>query len=402
MKIVFCTNLLSLFQESFGNLKHYRPFRFVNRQFCVPKLTRSVLLIVCVTVGAKSLPPNWVIGGARAQTEAGSLAAMSNEELFRRGQEAIAKKDFFLAGKYIKAIAERGDAKAQFVTGTGYETGALFAKDEKQASIWYLKAADQGYAQAQAKMGAAYFEGRRGMAVDYAKAFEFLNKAVAQNDPDAQAELGRMYETGTGAPLSYAKALELYRKAAEQKNLYAQFRIGMMYNFGTGVQQDYSTAAEWLHKASEAGYILAKSMLGSLYLDGLGVPKDPAEAAHLFQSAADAGEDQAQRYLGLMYVAGMGVPQDIAKGKAWLQKAAAQGNQEAKDTLSKLDSHKAQTSADTAGKVPPALEFRCILEARVPSAAAHKSLPETETAYVECLRSNWQRLFGSAPFPADR
>lgn len=45
-----------------------------------------------------------------------------------------------------RQMAERGDAKAQYMIGLAYYTGTGVPQDYKQAVSWYRKAAEQGYA----------------------------------------------------------------------------------------------------------------------------------------------------------------------------------------------------------------------------------------------------------------
>ena len=64
----------------------------------------------------------------------------------------------------------------------------------------------------------------------------------------------------------------------------------------------------------------------------------------------------------------------------------------------------ARTHVTQQGKnaIPGALQARCFLEVDVDSAKANLPQKEMERRHNECLRSNWKRLFGSAPFPLDQ
>jgi len=53
---------------------------------------------------------------------------------------------------------------------------------------------------------------------DYAKAAEWFSKAAEQGDAAAQYKLGGLYEEGRGVPQDKTKAAEWFRKAAEQGN----------------------------------------------------------------------------------------------------------------------------------------------------------------------------------------
>ncbi len=67
----------------------------------------------------------------------------------------------------------------------------------------YRKAAEQGHAEAQFKLGAMYFSGD-GVPQDDAGAVKWYRMAAEQGHAEAQADLAYMYENGLGHPLSWA------------------------------------------------------------------------------------------------------------------------------------------------------------------------------------------------------
>ena len=115
------------------------------------------------------------------------------------------------------AMAEAGDAKAQYNLGFMYYMGQGVAQDYAAAAGWYRKAADQGYA-------------------------------------PAQNNLSLMYDNGTGVAQDYAAAVSWYRKAADQGIASAQFNLGLMYYDGTGVTRDGDIAVSWFMKAAQQGH----------------------------------------------------------------------------------------------------------------------------------------------------
>jgi len=60
-------------------------------------------------------------------------------------------------------------------------------------------------------------------------------KAANQGDANAQVRLGKMYLEGRGVAGNDVKAVEWFRKAAEQGNVAAQFYMGLMYANARGV-----------------------------------------------------------------------------------------------------------------------------------------------------------------------
>jgi hypothetical protein len=129
----------------------------------------------------------------------------------------------------------------------------------------------------------AYYRG------DYETAYRLIKPLAEQGLPEAQFNLGLMYDKGQGVPQDYAeavkwyrkaaeqgnaKAVKSYRKAAEQGNAEAQFNLGLMYDKRQGVPQNYAEAVKWYRKAAEQGFAEAQTNLGIMYFTGQGVPKD--------------------------------------------------------------------------------------------------------------------------------
>jgi len=112
------------------------------------------------------------------------------------------------------------------------------------------KAAEQGDAAAQFKLGRIYYNGK-GVPKDAAKAVEWWRKAAEQGNADAQFNLGVAYHTGEGVPKNLVKAIEWYRKAAEQGDAQAQFNLAVAYDKDEGVPKDAAKAIEWYRKAAE-------------------------------------------------------------------------------------------------------------------------------------------------------
>ena len=86
---------------------------------------------------------------------------------------------------------------------------------------------------------------------NYSEAFKFCSVAAEQGHPEAQFNLGYMYQYGQGVKQDYIKAVEWYQKAAEQGNADAQFNLGFMYYNGEGVRQNYTKAKEYFGLACD-------------------------------------------------------------------------------------------------------------------------------------------------------
>ena len=67
----------------------------------------------------------------------------------------------------------------------------------------------------QLQVGSMYIHGARGVAVDYKQALLWIEKAAAQDDPNAFGQLGFMYMDGKGVTPSWRRARELLKRAIE-------------------------------------------------------------------------------------------------------------------------------------------------------------------------------------------
>lgn len=229
--------------------------------------------------GLKALAISVVIAFSAASATAG----------WDEGIAAQKAKQYDVAMKEFRALADQGDAAGQYAVGFMYYRGQGVEKNLQEAAAWYRKAAEQGYA-------------------------------------DAQTELAEMYESGEGVPRSDRDAASWYRKAAEQGDAIAQNNLGVMYANGRGVPKDMRAAVEWYLKAAEQGNARAQRNLGVRYYNGEGVTKNLRTAAEWYEKAAKQGDAGAQYNLGVQYERGEGVPQDFAKAAAWYREAAARGD----------------------------------------------------------------------------
>jgi TPR repeat protein len=89
---------------------------------------------------------------------------------------------------------------------------------------------------------------------DYATAYRLIKPLAQEGIPEAQYNLGLMYDQGKGVPQDYAEAVKWYRRAAEQGDANAQYNLGQMYREGRGVPQNDAEAVKWFRKAAEQGY----------------------------------------------------------------------------------------------------------------------------------------------------
>jgi TPR repeat protein len=136
-------------------------------------------------------------GAALADVKAGV-------ELWQAGNYAGAVKEW-------RALADKGDADAQFNLGQAYKLGRGVPADLGSAQSWYERAAAQGHDQAQANLGLILFQkGER------AKALPWIRKAADNGDPRAQYVLGTALFNGDLVQKDWPRAYALMQLAAGQ------------------------------------------------------------------------------------------------------------------------------------------------------------------------------------------
>ena len=121
---------------------------------------------------------------------------------------------------------------------------------------------------------------------DYKTAYRLIKPLADKGLPEAQFNLGLMYDNGHGVPQDYGEAMKWYWKAAHQGVAPAQHNLGVMYDNGQGVLQDYVEAARWYRRAAEQGVATAQANLADMYAFGRGVPQDYVLAHMWFNLAA--------------------------------------------------------------------------------------------------------------------
>lgn len=129
-----------------------------------------------------------------------------------------------------------------------------------------------------------------------ADTLEETRRLAEQGEPQAQIDLGSMYQMGIGVTQDYAEAVKWFKLAAEQGDTNAQYFVGLAYYKGEGVGQDYGEAARWLQMAAEVGDVAAQSGLALLYRYGDGVAQDLVQAYKWYSLSANGGDPHAPEY----------------------------------------------------------------------------------------------------------
>lgn len=168
---------------------------------------------------------------------------------------------FAFATDDAKALAEKGDAAAQFRYAEMLQTGNGFATNLTEDAVWTRKAAKQNNVEAQFRYAEMLRDGH-GVAKNMKEAAKWTRKAADAGHARAQCQMGLFYMNGLGVDRDEDKAEEWLKKSAGQNNVQAQYNLGLHY---ARTRQD-RLAIKWLKEAAKEDYADAQYNLAKLYL----------------------------------------------------------------------------------------------------------------------------------------
>ncbi len=269
---------------------------------------------------------------------------------FDAPKDAIALEDsevsIVLSG--TKLLAELGHAESQFRLGKMYENGHGTQQDIEIALRWYSRAAQQGYTDAQVKLGNLYLNEIIADGLNHTPnlkaADRWFTKAVDQGDADSIFEIGEIFQWGVAhgdeiANPYFKMAIEQYTPAAEKGVADAQFKLGYLYDHGFGDIRDADVAMKWYSLAAQQGHSDALFYLSELCQDSKDELTVECEMSpiELLTLAAEQGSAQAQYDLGSMSITKPEIlSEEFASGVKWLVLAAEQGDMPAQLRLGEL------------------------------------------------------------------
>lgn len=237
------------------------------------------------------------------------LAAPAQGALDAPVSPALAEaRDHWLNGRYdgiwdtVRQEAEDGHPVAQNMLGAGLsekDSGQGLPYDPAAALDWYGRAAAQGFARAHFNMALFWQEDHAGFGIDYAKAREEAETAVALDYPQAYNILGDMAHHGRGTPADMVQALEWYRKGADAGTFNGLREVGYAYYHGNGVTEDVDLSRLYLERAVAAGDKKAIPDLAWLYEGNDGIAQDLVKSWLLYRLGVERGVPKAAYELGL-------------------------------------------------------------------------------------------------------
>ncbi|MGA3265468.1 MAG: tetratricopeptide repeat protein [Verrucomicrobiota bacterium] len=246
----------------------------------------------------------------KAATNGDIYSEFQLAELYRDNEEVRNSQVSFrwflrVAQEYASTNPETIFARQALIpVAEAYDKGLGVAQDSLEAIKWYTKAAEDGSAEAQWRLGLKYDLGE-GVGVDKQMALQWYLKAA--NAPklfkiitpsgvaEAQRNLGYLYRDGEGVARDMQEALDWFRKAAENGDPSSQYEVGKAYDTGVGILQDKEEALKWYRKAAYQGDKAAQLALGNLCSNNLESSQNRIESYTWYTLAAAGGSEAAAK-----------------------------------------------------------------------------------------------------------
>jgi TPR repeat protein len=229
----------------------------------------------------------------------------------------------------VRRMAEHGSRPFQLRLWEIYSRGEGVARDEHQAMWWLTTAAEGGYGPAQNLLGAYLLDHARYRS-DIERARQWLEKAAANRQAEAQYRLGRLYlEGASGLVSDINQALHWFKIAADAGYAPALYALGWVYEQGRGVEADGEKAFAFFSAAARRNHSGAMHQVGRILLEQNG-PHAAVQASEWFQRAADSGEADALNDLAVLFLRQQGRIGERTASRdlilEWLRQAAKAGS----------------------------------------------------------------------------
>jgi type III secretion protein C len=211
-------------------------------------------------------------------------------------------RDLPQAIQWFERAAAQGDAQAQYWLGYASMRGEGLPRDLAAARRYLTDSAHQGH---QASLRALEALAPRGDAADWyslgrllelrnrdsQRAMPWYSRAAEQGNADAIARLGELSYDGGGIPRDLERARILFKQAADKGSALAEFRLAGMTEAGLGSRADSAEALRLYQSAAGKGQIDAMIRLAMAYERGeLGLGRDEAQALRLRETARRAAQ----------------------------------------------------------------------------------------------------------------
>lgn len=238
-----------------------------------------------------------VVFAQEKATQVNNSNKKSIDIVYDKVNELIEKEKYNEGIALVKPYAENGDVISQNYLGLLYES----INENEKGLKWYIKAAENGFANAQFNVGRMY---------DYRYGSK---KGILQND-------------------NYAKKyyiMSINNKNSQLGSQYSVINLFIIYES----EKDSASMKKILEQSVKEGVEMQQApfLLASKFYKN-----DSKRAYGLFRISAENGFDRAQYRIGKYFEDGIIVERDMGEAAKWYQKAADQGNWSAQDRLGEV------------------------------------------------------------------
>lgn len=224
------------------------------------------------------------------------------------------EQDFEKSFYWWKKLAEAGNAVGMFNAGLHCAKGCGVARDFAKAAEWMDKAAAAGDEDAPA-------------AAEAYRKIAFLAARADAGDAQAMAALsgelmklgGSLEQAGPGA--DYEESLRWAQLAVAAGCAEGYWPLALAFEHGRGVDADAGKAVELYRRGAEGGVAACQHSYGCYLMRGDLVEPDPMRALELFELSAAQGYALAHRSLGYAYESGEYVEPDFEAELAHYEQA---------------------------------------------------------------------------------
>jgi enhanced entry protein EnhC len=224
-------------------------------------------------------------------------------------------KDPQQALDWFKKAADAGDVDAQMYTAAAYMYGLGVKQSDDIATRYYINAAKNGNSIAQFTLAKKFIDSRNSS--NQKLGLIWLNKSVANNNPQALTKLAKLYLEGKLVDKNEQKGIDLLNQAVAQGFTPAMVVLGEL----ALEQNQKEQALQWFNKVTNQNNDEAYLDLAHVYLQEKSPIYDPKTAFMWTLKAAQDGLPQGKRELADMYQKGIGVDAEPSLAKQWLNQA---------------------------------------------------------------------------------
>lgn len=200
---------------------------------------------------------------------------------FYRGVSAFEQGKLYDAQDIWLNLAKSGHARSQYRLGITY---LPILKRDEDGGAWVKRAAEQGYALAQYKLGNFYGDGYHGFPLDISKSLEWYRKSADQGHGPSAIFYAEHYLEGRGVPKDEKKYIDVLEHYVTQEVLLAHLVLGNHYEHGYVTSKDLSRAADLYQRAADLGSESAVKDLSRIQKKIDGIDASPSSQGTQAQS----------------------------------------------------------------------------------------------------------------------